>query len=132
MKVSGVLPFSLVVMAFTAASRKPNAVIFLVDDLGYADVGCFGNDSLQTPNIDHLAAEGVRLTHNLAPESVCTPSRAAFLTGRYAVRSGMVQTAGPYKPRVFLFSSSAGGLPASERTFATELAENGYRTGQGT
>ena len=113
-----------------AACRKPNVVIFLVDDLGYADVGCFGNDTLQTPNIDRLAAEGARLTHNLAPDSVCTPRRAAFLTGRYSVRSGMTQSPGPWKTRVFLFASSSGGLPTSERTFATDLAELGYKTGK--
>ena len=111
-------------------SKKPNIVVFLVDDLGIADLGCFGNDSLKTPNIDRLAAEGVKLTHNLSPESICTPSRAAFLTGRYAVRSGMA----PPEPssqalRVYLHSSSSGGLPTSERTFAKELSEVGYRTG---
>lgn len=124
-----VLCFLVAFIVPLIAGRKPNVVIFLVDDLGFSDVGCFGNDSLQTPNIDRLAAEGVKLTHNLAPESVCTPSRAAFLTGRYAIRSGMTQTPGPWKTRVFLFSSSSGGLPTSERTFATELAEMGYNTG---
>ena len=113
-----------------SSKSKPNIVIFLVDDLGIADLGCFGNDSLKTPNIDRLAAEGVKLTHNLSPESICTPSRAAFLTGRYAVRSGMA----PPEPssqalRVYLHSSSSGGLPTSERTFAKELSEVGYRTG---
>ena len=109
------------------SSAKPNIVIFLVDDLGIADLGCFGNDSLKTPNIDRLAAEGVKLTHNLSPESLCTPSRAAFLTGRYAIRSGIASQ--PGKSRVFLFTSASGGLPQRERTFAKELGRVGYTTG---
>ena len=115
-------------LAHASCARQPNVVVFLVDDLGIADIGCFGNDSLKTPNIDRLAAEGVKLAHNLSPESVCTPSRAAFLTGRYAVRSGMVPPFGQHM-RMFLVSNSAGGLPTSERTFAKELSEVGYRTG---
>ena len=68
--------------------KPPNIVILLADDLGMGDVGCFGNDTIRTPNIDRLAAEGVKLTHHLAAASVCTPSRAAFLTGRYPIRFG--------------------------------------------
>jgi len=67
---------------------KPNIVILLADDLGYGDIGCFGNTTILTPNIDKLAEEGVKLTHHLAAASICTPSRAAFLTGRYPIRSG--------------------------------------------
>lgn len=65
----------------------------MVDDLGIGDLGCYGNNSLRTPNIDQLAKEGVKLTHHIAAASLCTPSRAAFLTGRYPVRSGQLKAA---------------------------------------
>ena len=68
--------------------QKPNIIIFIADDLGYGDLGCFGNTTLKTPNIDSLARDGVRLTHHVATASVCTPSRAALMTGRHQMRSG--------------------------------------------
>ncbi|KAK3723822.1 hypothetical protein QZH41_019504, partial [Actinostola sp. cb2023] len=110
-----------------SCKAQPNIVIFLVDDLGIADIGCFGNDTIKTPNIDKLASEGVRLTHHLAPESVCTPSRAAFLTGRYAIRSGLA--ANPDRIRMFLYLAVPGGLPRNETTFAEVLKDAGYATG---
>ena len=67
---------------------KPNIVVLLADDLGIGDIGCFGNTTLPTPNIDNLAEDGAKITHFLAAAAICTPSRAAFLTGRYPVRSG--------------------------------------------
>ena len=110
------------------ANSKPNVVIFLVDDLGIGDIGCFGNDTIQTPNIDKLASEGVKLTHNLASASVCTPSRAAFLTGRYPIRSGLAASA--HSIRMFLYLSGSGGLPQNETTFAKVLRDKGYGTGK--
>ena len=71
-----------------AVFAKPNIVIFLADDLGYGDLGCYGNTSVRTPYIDSLAKEGAKMTQHLAAASVCTPSRAALLTGRYPARSG--------------------------------------------
>ena len=67
---------------------KPNIVVLLADDLGIGDVGCFGNTTLPTPNIDSLARDGAKMTHFLNAAAICTPSRAAFLTGRYPIRSG--------------------------------------------
>jgi arylsulfatase A-like enzyme len=110
------------------AATRPNFVVFLVDDLGIGDIGCFGNDTIKTPNIDNLASHGAKLNHNLAPESMCTPSRAATLTGRYAVRSGMA--AGPDEIRVFLHIATSGGLPNNETTIAEVLQESGYKTGK--
>ena len=66
----------------------PNIVIFLADDLGIADIGPYGNTTLSTPNLDNLARDGMKLTHHLAADSVCSPSRAAMLTGRYTKRYG--------------------------------------------
>ena len=68
--------------------RRPNIVILLADDLGIGDVGCYGNTTLRTPHIDSLARDGARLTHFITSAAMCAPSRASFLTGRYAVRSG--------------------------------------------
>ena len=70
-------------------SQRPNVLLMMADDLGYGDLGCFGNKTLHTPNIDKLASEGAILTQSFAAESLCTPSRAAFLTGRYPKRAGM-------------------------------------------
>ncbi|XP_037680572.1 arylsulfatase H-like isoform X2 [Choloepus didactylus] len=105
---------------------KPNIVLILADDLGIGDVGCYGNTTLRTPNIDRLAREGVRLTQHLAAASVCTPSRAAFLTGRYPIRSGM---ASETEAQVLLWTAASGGLPPNETTFAKILQRQGYATG---
>ncbi|KAF3706436.1 Steryl-sulfatase [Channa argus] len=104
---------------------KPNFVLMMVDDLGIGDLGCYGNKTLRTPNIDQLAQEGVKLTHHIAAASLCTPSRAAFLTGRYPIRSGVV---GNSKPGVFFFTASSGGLPNQEVTFAKIAQQQGYET----
>ncbi|KAK3093631.1 hypothetical protein FSP39_018297 [Pinctada imbricata] len=104
---------------------KPNIVILLADDLGYGDVGCYGNTTLRTPNMDALAKDGVKLTHHLAAESVCAPSRAAMLTGRYPVRTGLVAT---NRMRVNMFIANYVGLPDNETTIA-ELAKTvDYKT----
>ena len=82
---------SLILTRAGGLSFKPNIVIFLADDLGYGDVGVFGNKTVRTPNIDALASDGIRLTHDLAAASVCTPSRSALLTGRLPIRTGKTQ-----------------------------------------
>ena len=121
--VNLILTFSV----FIHTSAKPNIIVFLVDDLGFADLGCFGNDTINTPNIDRLAAEGARLRHDVTPDSICTPNRAAFLTGRYPIRSGLA--AGKGELRALVFTSASGGLPQNETTFAEIASAAGYRTG---
>ncbi|XP_071076483.1 arylsulfatase L-like [Desmodus rotundus] len=108
------------------SSSRPNILLLMADDLGIGDVGCYGNDTIRTPNIDRLAEEGVQLTQHLAAASVCTPSRAAFLTGRYPLRSGMVSSRGS---RVLQWTGVPGGLPTNETTFAKILQDRGYATG---
>ncbi|XP_004440804.1 PREDICTED: steryl-sulfatase [Ceratotherium simum simum] len=107
------------------AASRPNFVLLMADDLGIGDPGCYGNKTLRTPNIDRLAEGGVKLTQHLAASPLCTPSRAAFMTGRYPIRSGMVSQS---RVGVFLFSASSGGLPTSEITFAKLLKNQGYST----
>ncbi|XP_061571765.1 steryl-sulfatase [Cololabis saira] len=106
-------------------TSRPNFVLMMVDDLGIGDLGCYGNKTLRTPNIDRLAREGVKLTHHIAAASLCTPSRAAFLTGRYPVRSGL---AGDLRPGVFIFNAASGGLPREEITLAAVAKQQGYAT----
>lgn len=104
-------------------AEKPNVVLIFVDDMGYADIGAFGSPIARTPNLDRLAIEGQKWTSFYAPASVCTPSRAGLLTGRFPVRSGM---AGLVHARHVLFPNSTGGLPQSELTLAEMLGERGY------
>ncbi|MCA9418119.1 MAG: sulfatase-like hydrolase/transferase, partial [Candidatus Omnitrophica bacterium] len=104
--------------------RPPNFVIIFADDLGYGDLGCYGHPTLRTPNLDRMAAEGMRFTDFYSAAPVCTPSRAALMTGRLPVRSGMCSDT-----RRVLFPDSAGGIPESEVTLAEGLKQKGYTTG---
>ncbi|XP_062910690.1 steryl-sulfatase-like isoform X2 [Mobula hypostoma] len=108
-----------------SANRRPNYVILMADDLGIGDLGCYGNTTLRTPHIDSLAKDGVLLSHHIAASSLCTPSRAAFLTGRYPIRSGMAST---QRIGVYIFVAGSGGLPTNESTFVKLLKEEGYST----
>jgi arylsulfatase A len=106
-----------------AAERTPNLVILFADDLGYGDLCCYGHPSIKTPNLDRMALEGLRFTDFYSAAPVCTPSRAALMTGRLPIRIGMCGVA-----RHVLFPDSKGGLPASEITVAEALKTKGYAT----
>ena len=103
--------------------RSPNIVILFADDLGYGDLGCYGHPSIRTPHLDRMAAQGMRSTQFYSAAEVCTPSRAALLTGRLPIRSGMAGDT-----RRVLFPDSPGGLQDSEITLAEALKEKGYAT----
>ncbi len=103
--------------------KPPNIVIIFADDLGYGDLGCYGHPTIATPRLDRMAHEGMRFTQFYSAAPVCTPSRAALLTGRYPIRSGMAGNKG----RV-LFVHSKTGIPATEVTLAEQLAGAGYQT----
>ena len=120
----GCLQAPVVSRIVAGSEPPPNIIILFADDLGYGDLGCFGHPSIRTPNLDRMAAEGLRFTDFYAAASVCTPSRAALLTGRLPVRSGMCSDR-----RRVLFPDSAGGLPAEEITIAEALKARGYATG---
>jgi arylsulfatase A len=100
----------------------PNVIVIYADDLGYGDLGCYGSPTIRTPHLDRLASEGVRFTDFYSAAEVCTPSRAALLTGRYPPRNGMAGG------RRVLFPNSAGGLPPDEVTLAEALKTRGYAT----
>ncbi len=134
------------------ASRRtgalPNIVIILCDDLGYGDLGCYGNRVIRTPSVDRLAASGVRFTEFYASCSVCTPSRYSLLTGRYPVRSGLIFVLSAIGESVMRFiirrlgrwfgsigaadvqdDSYVNGITDDEITLAAALKVAGYRTG---
>lgn len=95
------------------AKRKPNIVIVLCDDLGYGDIGAFGAKMIKTPNLDRMAAEGVKLTTFFAAANLCTPSRAGLMTGRYPIRTGLAYEV--------IQATDTRGLPQSEITIAEAL-----------
>lgn len=104
----------------------PNILIFLVDDLGYGDLGCYGNDTIDSVHIDSLAKEGVRYTQMYSAASICTPSRGSLLTGRYSIRLGL--TSNDNRFRTFNSPGQSGGLPHEETTIAEVAQQLGYRT----
>jgi arylsulfatase A-like enzyme len=110
----------------SVAQRKetpPNIIIIFADDLGYGDLGAYGNPMIRTPHLDQMALEGQRWTNFYVAAPVCTPSRAGLLTGRLPIRSGMSSD-----KRGVLFPDSNGGLPQSELTIAKALKTKGYQT----
>ncbi|MCC6509646.1 MAG: sulfatase-like hydrolase/transferase, partial [Pirellulaceae bacterium] len=122
--VGWLLTLMLVPMLSTisVAAERPNVIIIFADDLGYGDLGCYGSPTIRTPHLDQMAAQGLRFTDFYSAAEVCTPSRAALLTGRYPIRSGMCGN------RRVLFPNSKGGLPTKEVTIADMLREAGYAT----
>ena len=113
----------LLALCALPALAQQNFVIIFADDLGYGDIGPFGHPTINTPNLDRMAADGQRWTQFYVAASVCTPSRAGLLTGRLPVRSGMASDA-----RRVLFPDSSGGLPHSEITIAEVLKQKNYAT----
>lgn len=105
-------------------ARKPNIVLIVADDLGYADLGCQGSDDIRTPHIDSIAKAGARFTDGYVCSPVCSPSRAGMLTGRYPQRFGHEMNPLPANRAEANF-----GMPLSERTLADHLKKAGYTTG---
>ena len=114
-----------------SATKNPNIIIFLVDDLGWMDIGCHGSKFYKTPNIDRLAAEGVRFTDAYAACAVCSPTRASILTGKYPARLLLTNwlPAGRWDPNARLYEGRfLRSLPPEEITLAEALRNKGYST----
>jgi arylsulfatase A-like enzyme len=109
----------------SSAERKPNVLIIVADDLGYADLGFQGCKDIPTPHIDELAAGGVRFTNGYVSCPVCSPTRAGIMTGRYQQRFGHEFNPGPLRED----RAGAFGLPTSEVTLANVMKSAGYATG---
>ncbi len=100
------------------SSERPNIILLLADDLGYGDLSCFGSPAVKTPNLDRLASEGKKFTRFYAASAVCSPTRAAVLTGRYPLRFGITKH----------FNDVNQWLPESATTVAELLQDAGYNT----
>ena len=116
-----------------AAAGRPNVVLILIDDLGWKDLGCYGSTYYRTPHINRLASEGMRFTDGYAACHVCSPTRAAILTGKSPARLMLTQwlPAGRWDRHNHLLRESRylSNLPLEEFTLAEALREAGYRTG---
>ncbi|HQU42091.1 MAG TPA: sulfatase [Pirellulales bacterium] len=117
---------------FAAPAERLNIVLFLADDLGWADVGCYGADLHETPHLDRLARQSLRFTQAYAGSSVCTPTRAALMTGKHPARLGMTIWAeaakDPPPPKRLVPPPAEHNLSRSETTVASYLSKAGYLT----
>ncbi len=132
-RICGILSLvcCLAALPLDAAETRNNIVLFLIDDLGWRDLGCQGSNYYQTPNIDRLAREGVRFTDAYAACAVCSPTRAAILTGKYPARLLLTNWLpdGRWNPKAKLREGRfLRGLPVEEITIAEALREAGYTT----
>lgn len=131
------LCLNILVTSVTAQANttKPNVVIILADDLGWTDLTCYGSTFYETPNLDKLAADGIRFTQNYAASPVCSPSRACLMTGKYPTKTGVTdwikgrQENGKAKPYEKLIAhATAYQLSLDENTIAEYALQNGYET----
>jgi len=129
------IPVLLLAASLATASAKPhNVVFFIADDLGWKDLGCYGSSFYETPNLDRLAASGVRFTNAYAACPVCSPTRASILTGKYPQRTGITDYIGAAQPAKWNRPTKLRPAPYSEElalketTVAETLKANGYAT----
>ncbi|MEI9912686.1 MAG: sulfatase-like hydrolase/transferase [Bacteroidota bacterium] len=118
------LPVLLFITGFISAQTGPNIIYIMADDMGYADLGCYGQKKYKTPNLDKLASQGVRFVNAYAGAPLCTPTRTSFMTGRYPARTPV----GLREPLDWTSSDSTVGLAPANTSIATLLKKNGYET----
>ena len=116
------LPFVLLLAAMSAETDRPNIILILADDLGYGELGSYGQKLISTPVLDRVAAEGMRFTQFYAGSTVCAPSRSVLMTGQHTGHTRVRGNAGPGNP-------SAQTLRTGDVTVARLLQQAGYRTG---
>ena len=122
MKRSSLLPFLCILSLIrldASSTDQPNFVVLFADDMGYGDLSCYGHPTTRTPNLDRMADEGARLTSFYCGAPVCSPSRAALLTGRYPIHAGMPRNTGP---------GSENHLPLDQVLIPQLLKPAGYNT----
>jgi len=127
----GLMPPSLGIHASSEVNPRPHVILILADDLGWSDLACYGSDLHETPNLDALAAGGIRFTQAYAASPVCSPTRASILTGRHPARLNMTiwrESALDRGNRQLLEPITRDALPLSETTLAERLKEAGYYT----
>jgi arylsulfatase A-like enzyme len=121
MKAALIMLLMISFLPLLLGDEQPNIVFIMADDLGYGDLGCYGATDIETPHLDRLASEGVRMTDFYANGAVCSPTRIAFLTGRYQQRSGM--------DNALYYQEMGRGLPEDGLTIGDALGSAGYVTG---
>ena len=131
--------FHLLVFCLLATTqgvaKKPNIVMILADDMGYGDLSCYNHPEAKTPIIDNLAKEGVRFTQHYSNGTECSPTRTAFLTGKYQQRAGGLECAigtgnvGRYDDAIALAEARSLGLPSNQTVIPGKLKDNGYKCG---
>jgi arylsulfatase A-like enzyme len=119
----GVSSFQFPVSSFAAEPPRPNVIFMLCDDMGYSDISCYGSTKVSTPNIDRLAAEGMKFTDFHVAASICSPSRSAFMTGAYPQRNGLYMGINPNREAHWFL-----GLNPDEITIAEQFKSQGYIT----
>ena len=119
--LAGILAFTCSLLPATgpATRQPPNIIFILADDLGWAELGCYGNSFNETPNLDRMARQGIRFTEAYAAAPVCSPYRASFLTGQYPARHGILD---------YLRPNTARPLSVDHVTLAEMLSKSGYAT----
>src|SRR5688572_11778113 len=111
-------------LTLSAQDQRPNIIYIMADDLGYADLSCYGRKDYRTPNLDKLASESLKFTNAYAAAPVCTPTRVAFMTGRYPAKIPL----GLREPIEWSAKDSATGLLPNYPSVATRLQKAGYQT----
>ena len=121
-----ILPFFATAVLASSAEKKPNIVFILADDLGYGELGCYGQEKIKTPNIDRLASEGIKFTHHYTGAPVCAPARCVLLTGRHLGHAEIRSNGDSKNGRKF---PGQWPITAGAVTIAEALRTGGYVSG---